>query len=71
MIKSEPYIVCGFPYQLPVSAGYYPMEQIREEMQEDDFNEISWSINISVLLKLVELKQKRCAVSCFYTGIRM
>ena len=62
MIKSEPYIVCGFPYQLPVSAGYYPMEQIREEMQEDDFNEISWSINLSVLLKLAELKQKRCAV---------
>ena len=62
MIKSEPYIVCGCPYHWPVSAGYYPMEQIREEMQEDDFNEISWSINISVLLKLVELKQKRCAV---------
>lgn len=46
MIKSEPYIVCGFPYQLPVSAGYYPMEQIREEMQEDDFNEISWSMEM-------------------------
>ena len=60
MIKGENYVVCGFPYQLPVSAGYYPLEQIREEMQEDDFNEISWSINITVLVKLTELMQKRC-----------
>ena len=25
MVKGAPYFVCGFPYQLPVSAGYYPL----------------------------------------------
>lgn len=54
MMKGESYFVCGFPYQLPVSAGYYPLEQIREEMQEENFDSISWSINISVFLKFVE-----------------
>lgn len=44
MVKGENYVVCGFPYQLPVSAGYYSQEQVREEMQEDDFSEIAWSI---------------------------
>ncbi|HAU84139.1 MAG TPA: hypothetical protein DCW90_01085, partial [Lachnospiraceae bacterium] len=34
MMKGESYMVVGFPYQLPVSEGYYPEEQIREEMQE-------------------------------------
>lgn len=49
MIKGENYIVAGFPYQLPVAAGYYPLEQIREEMQEDDFNEISWMMEMNSL----------------------
>lgn len=49
MIKGENYVVCGFPYQLPVSNGYYPIEQIREEMQEDDFDEISWSMEMDSL----------------------
>lgn len=49
MIKGENYVVAGFPYQLPVSAGYFPLEQIREEMQEDDFNEISWSMEMDSL----------------------
>ena len=29
MIKGDSYCVTGFPYQLPVSEGYYPAEQIR------------------------------------------
>lgn len=49
MMKGESYIVCGFPYQLPVSNGYYPLEQIREEMQEDDFDEIAWSMEMDSL----------------------
>jgi hypothetical protein len=40
MAKEENYCVMGFPYQLPVSEGYYPAEQIREEMQEDDWDAI-------------------------------
>ena len=49
MIKGESYFVCGFPYQLPVSAGYYPAEQIREEMQEDDFDSIAFSMEMESL----------------------
>ena len=46
MIKGESYFVCGFPYQLPVSAGYYPISQIREEMQEENFDAVSWSMEM-------------------------
>lgn len=46
MIKGESYFVCGFPYQLPVSAGYYPLSQIREEMQEENFDSVSWSMEM-------------------------
>ena len=47
--KGESYMVVGFPYQLPVSEGYYPEEQIREEMQEDDFDSIAWSMEMDSL----------------------
>lgn len=49
MIKGESYMVFGFPYQLPVAEGYYPEEQIREEMQEDDFDSIAWSMEMDSL----------------------
>lgn len=49
MIKEESYMVVGFPYQLPVSEGYYPEEQIREEMQEDDFDSVAWSMEMDSL----------------------
>lgn len=49
MMRGESYCVCGFPYQLPVSAGYYPLEQIREEMQEDDFDATAFSIEMDSL----------------------
>lgn len=49
MAKGENYVCVGFPYQLPVSEGYYPPDQIREEMQEDDFDSIKWSIEMGSL----------------------
>lgn len=49
MMKEESYMVVGFPYQLPVYEGYYPEEQIREEMQEDDFDSIAWSMEMDSL----------------------
>ena len=49
MMKDESYITYGFPYQLPVSEGYYPAEQIREEMQEDDFDAVSFSMEMESL----------------------
>lgn len=49
MVKGESYFVCGFPYQLPVSAGYYPLSQIQEEMQEENFDSVSWSMEMDSL----------------------
>lgn len=49
MIKGDNYCVMGFPYQLPVSEGYYPLEQIRDEMLEEDFDSISWSMEMDSL----------------------
>lgn len=49
MIKGENYVCMGFPYQLPVAEGYYPVEQIREEMQEDDFDSIKFSMEMDSL----------------------
>lgn len=49
MIKTENYCVLGFPYQLPVSEGYYPIEQIKDEMSEDDWDEIGWSMEMDSL----------------------
>lgn len=63
MISGGNYICVGFPYQLPVSEGYYPESQIRDEMSEEDFDAVSWSINISVLLKSIEPMQKGCLVN--------
>ena len=40
MLKVDSYSVVGFPYQLPVSQGYYPIEQIQDEMLEGDFDSI-------------------------------
>lgn len=47
--------VCGFPYQLSIQEGLLFPEDVEGDMLESDFNEIKWSINISVLLKPIEL----------------
>lgn len=49
MVKGKKYMVVGFPYQLPVAEGYYPEDQVREELQEDDFDEIAWSMEMESL----------------------
>lgn len=46
--------ICGFPYQLAIESGFLDVEKVEEEMLESNFSEIKWSINISVLLKLIE-----------------
>lgn len=45
---------CGFPYQLSIQEGLLFPEDVESDMLEADFNEIKWSINISVLLKPIE-----------------
>lgn len=49
MLKGDSYCVMGFPYQLPVAEGYYPMEQIRDELREGDFDSIGWSMEMDSL----------------------
>lgn len=51
MVKSddEKYFCCALPYQLPVSEGYYPLEQVQDEMQEADFDPIAWSMEMESL----------------------
>ncbi len=49
MVKGDSYCVMGFPYQLPVAEGYYPMEQIRDELREDDWDSIGWSMEMDSL----------------------
>lgn len=48
------HFVCGFPYQLSLEEGLLDPMMVVNEMSESDFSEIKWSINISVLLKLIE-----------------
>jgi hypothetical protein len=49
MIRGDSYVCVGFPYQLPVSEGYYPKQQIIDEMQEDDWDAITWSMEMDTL----------------------
>lgn len=46
--------VCSFPYQLALQEELLMEETVLEQMMESDFNEVTWSINISVLPKLIE-----------------
>lgn len=48
------YFVCGLPYQLSVKEDLLDASAVADEMSEAEFNEIKWSINISVLLKPIE-----------------
>lgn len=48
------YFCCGLPYQLAIKEGLLDPEQVADEMSEEDFDEISWSMNKSVLLKSIE-----------------
>lgn len=75
MLKGDSYCVVGFPYQLPVSEGYYPMEQIRDEMMEDDWDSIGWSMEMDSLFfgesenafySFDELDNARKIAKCLY-----
>lgn len=49
MAKDKQYFVCGLPYQLSVSEGLLMREQVLDEMSEDDFNLMSWQIEMECL----------------------
>ena len=40
ILKSAKYFVCGLPYQLAIKEGLLDEEQVKDEMSEDDFDEI-------------------------------
>lgn len=57
------WFLCSFPYQLAIKEGLSNRDDIADMMLDEDFSEIKWSINISVLFKPIERKSKRCTVN--------
>lgn len=49
MLEGKKYFVCGLPYQLSIAEGLLMEEQVRDEMSEEDFDEIGWSMEMECL----------------------
>lgn len=49
MTDGKSYFLCSLPYQLPIKENLLDEEQVRDEMSESDFNEISWMMEMSAL----------------------
>lgn len=49
MMKGAKYFVCGLPYQLAIKEGLLDKEQVKDEMSEDDFDSVSWSMEMEAL----------------------
>lgn len=49
MMEGKKYFVCGLPYQLSIKEGLLMKEQVLDEMTEDDFDEIGWSMEMECL----------------------
>lgn len=43
------YFCCGLPYQLAIKEGLLQREQVEDEMSEDDFDEIAFSMEMGAL----------------------
>lgn len=48
-VKGKKYFVCGLPYQLSVQEGLLMKEQVIDEMQEEDFDELSWQMEMECM----------------------
>ena len=68
LLEGKQYFVCGLPYQLPIKENLLMREQVIDEMSEDDFDEIGWSMEMDCLwfgenessyFKLEELNNNR------------
>jgi len=75
MTEGKKYFCCSLPYTLSVHHGLLTKEQIVNEMQEDDFNEVSWMIemealfygeNASSYFKLIDIDKNRVLNKAFY-----
>ena len=47
--KGKKYFVCGLPYQLSVKEGLLMKEQVLDEMQEEDFDNLSWQMEMETM----------------------
>ncbi len=48
-VKGKKYFVCGLPYQLSIKEGLLMKEQVLDEMQEEDFDALSWSMEMETM----------------------
>ena len=48
-IIGKKYFVCGLPYQLSIKEGLLMEEQVRDEMQEEDFDQLSWEMEMECI----------------------
>ena len=49
MISGKPYFVCALPYQMSVMSGLVMKSQLQDEVDEDDFDETIWSMEMETL----------------------
>lgn len=49
MVRGKKYFACGLPYQLSLAENLLMKEQILDEMSEDDFDPIGWSMEMECL----------------------
>lgn len=48
-LAGKKYFVCGLPYQLSVQEGLLMREQVLDEMQEEDFDPMSWGMEMECM----------------------
>jgi hypothetical protein len=49
MVNCKKYFTCGFPYQLGIKHGIIDRQRMMDEMEEEDFDEISFSMEMGCL----------------------
>ncbi|SNZ09958.1 Terminase-like family protein [Terribacillus aidingensis] len=49
MMDGSSYFVCGLPYQLAIKERLLMEDQVKDEMSEDDFDEVGWSMEMEAL----------------------
>lgn len=49
MTEGRKYFVCGLPYQLAIKENLLDAEQVRDEMSEEDFDEVAWMMEMECL----------------------
>lgn len=75
MTDGKSYFLCSLPYQLPIKEGLLMREQVEDEMSEDDFDPISWLMEMESMFfgesekaffKFSDLEQNRVLSKAVY-----